>query len=610
MTLLVMVYNFTINSLIHILTALAAGLTIVLLWKFRKSTEVKYLIYLEVFVSIWAMSYALEFASPLLSSKILWSKLSYLGIAFLPVYYFLFTTAFSQRKNIITKRNIALLLIIPIITIVLIMTNEKHLLMWPSITLDQQKNIAYYSHGAGFWVFYTFTETLLILGLYNLIKSLSNFNSYYKRHSGTLIAATIIPIIGNLMYITGINPYPGFDWTPVSFVLTGLIVALGIFRFRMFDIIPLARTKLFEMLDDGFVVINSDGLIEDCNSAMYGIFNWQKESIINKHFSKVFSSYTKLTEGLNANLASVQLEVTHENKQNFYQIRISPVYSENKLYGYILLFHDITTIIKTDEELKKTNRKLISEIDKREKLIEDLDAFAHTVAHDLRSSLSSIFSATEIMEEIIKINDKNLLCELTNLINHSANKSIQITHELLLLATTDKTQVERKPVDMTVVFNESKKQISELLKSSNATIIEPEFWPQAFGYAPWIEEVWSNYISNAIKYGGNPPEIKVGADVLTGGFIKFWIKDNGKGLTNEEQNKLFRKFVRLNPQKVEGYGLGLTIVKKIIEKLEGSAGVESNGNGDGSTFYFILPSGQNKSNILNKINPKSEFVVN
>jgi signal transduction histidine kinase len=364
------------------------------------------------------------------------------------------------------------------------------------------------------------------------------------------------------------------------------------------------------MLNDGAIVINSDGFIEDCNSAIYSIFNWQKKSIVREPFNKTFNSYRKLTEALENNLASVQIEIIHENMRNFYQIKLSPIYHEKKLSGHILLFHDITSIIKAEEELKNTNKKLIFEIEKREKLIEELDAFAHTVAHDLRNSLSSIFSASEIMEEIIKINDKNLLCELSNLINHSANKSIQITHELLLLATTDKTKVELKPLAMANIFGEAKNQLSDLIRNSGVQIVEPNDWPEAIGYAPWIEEVWSNYISNAIKYGGTPPKIEVGSEKLFNGNIMFWIKDNGKGLTQEEQKKLFKNFVRLHPQKADGYGLGLSIVKKIIEKLDGLAGVESVANGKGSKFYFILPSIQNKQFTINELNQKADFLAN
>lgn len=605
-----MIYHFNTNSLAQILTAIAACLIILLLWKFRKSAEIRYLIYLELFVAIWATTYSFEFAYSDLSRKILWSKLSYFGIAFLPVCYFLFTTAFSKKTDIIGHKKIALLSIVPIITIALVLTNEKHNLIWTSVTLDPIKNIAHYSHGIGFWTFFAFTEILLIWGLYNLVISIFKFKAYFKKQSKTLIVATVIPIFGNLMYITNINPYPGFDWTPVSFVLTGLVIFVGIFRFRMFNIMPLAKTKLFEILNDGAIVINSDGFIEDCNSAIYAIFNLQNKSIIRETFDKTFNSHHKLTEALKNNLATVQIEIIDDNRRNFYQVKLSPIYNDKKLSGHILLFHDITTIINTDEELKNTNKRLIFEIEKREKLIEELDAFAHTVAHDLRNSLSSIFSASEIMEEIIKLNDKNLLCELSNLINHSANKSIQITHELLLLATTDKTKVELKPLDMANVFDEAKNQLADFIKNSGTQIIEPAEWPEAIGYAPWIEEVWSNYISNAIKYGGTPPKIEVGSEKLLTGNIMFWIKDNGTGLTPEEQQKLFKNFVRLHPHKADGYGLGLSIVKKIIEKLNGSAGVENLGDGQGSKFYFILPSIKSTQFTINKLKQSADFISN
>jgi signal transduction histidine kinase len=214
------------------------------------------------------------------------------------------------------------------------------------------------------------------------------------------------------------------------------------------------------------------------------------------------------------------------------------------------------------------------------------------------------------MDELIKQNDKTLLSELSNLINHSANKSIQITHELLMLATTEKSNIERKPLNMKQIFNESKKQLSDLLKNSDACLTEPEEWPQALGYAPWIEMVWTNYISNAVKYGGTPPVIKIGSEILTNGDIMYWIQDNGKGLSRQKQKMLFNNFVRLEPEKAEGYGLGLSIVKKIIEKLDGSVGVESEGNGDGSKFFFILPAVIQKTYSIGMITSKTEIISN
>jgi len=130
----------------------------------------------------------------------------------------------------------------------------------------------------------------------------------------------------------------------------------------------------------------------------------------------------------------------------------------------------------------------------------------------------------------------------------------------------------------------------------------------ALGRAGWVEEVWVNYLSNAIKYSGQPPTVHVGYGTHDLGLpksqqtkseiqnresqITFWVRDNGPGLTAEEKAQLFAPFERLHQVRVEGHGLGLSIVRRIIEKLGGQVGVESK-PGAGSLFFFTLPADEN-----------------
>jgi signal transduction histidine kinase len=113
-------------------------------------------------------------------------------------------------------------------------------------------------------------------------------------------------------------------------------------------------------------------------------------------------------------------------------------------------------------------------------------------------------------------------------------------------------------------------------------------WPMVLGYAPWLQEVWANYLSNGLKYGGWPPRLTLGAAPQSNGMIRFWVQDNGPGLTPEAQGLLFTEFTRLEELRAEGHGLGLSIVRRIVEKLGGEVGVEST-LGQGSVFYFTLP---------------------
>ena len=138
------------------------------------------------------------------------------------------------------------------------------------------------------------------------------------------------------------------------------------------------------------------------------------------------------------------------------------------------------------------------------------------------------------------------------------------------------------------------------IQEKNAQILVDNDLPKSIGYMPWVEEVMANYVSNALKYGGHPPTIQIGAETLPDGFIRYWVKDNGQGLSKEEQEKLFTPFTRLNQNIARGHGLGLSIVQRIVSKLGGTVGVHST-VGRGCEFFFTLPAISNtKSHTLPK----------
>jgi signal transduction histidine kinase len=220
---------------------------------------------------------------------------------------------------------------------------------------------------------------------------------------------------------------------------------------------------------------------------------------------------------------------------------------------------------------------------------EELDAFAHTVAHDLREPLSLIILGIAILlDDRSKTFDDDVQ-ERLDLISRAAHRMRNIISELLLLASVRKAEIEITPLeDMAGIVAEAQRRLDYTIEEYEAEIILPKTWPVALGHGAWIEEVWANYISNAIKYGGQPPRIELGADSKDSGKIRFWIHDNGPGLTPEEQSRLFTPFTRLDQARANGHGLGLSIVQRIVKKLGGQVGVESK-VGQGSTFSFTLP---------------------
>ncbi len=126
-----------------------------------------------------------------------------------------------------------------------------------------------------------------------------------------------------------------------------------------------------------------------------------------------------------------------------------------------------------------------------------------------------------------------------------------------------------------------------MINDAEAKVDVPDTWHWSLGYAPWVEEVWINYLSNGIKYGGNPPKLTLGSSRLKDGRVKFWIRDNGPRLREEEIERLFTPFTRLSQVNIKGHGLGLSIVRRIVTKMNGEVSVESK-LGEGSTFSFTL----------------------
>jgi signal transduction histidine kinase len=218
---------------------------------------------------------------------------------------------------------------------------------------------------------------------------------------------------------------------------------------------------------------------------------------------------------------------------------------------------------------------------------EELDAFAHTAAHDLKSPLASIVGFAETLEEnYIDLPDEELRRYLHTMSQHGRKMS-RIVDELLLLAGVRKMEAAIGPLDMASILAEALQRLSSMIEESQAHIALPDAWPAALGYGPWIEEVWINYLSNAIKYGGRPLQIQVGATRQADGMVCFWVRDNGAGLTSQAQARLFTPFTRLDQVRAEGHGLGLSIVRRIVEKLGGQVGVRSE-VGRGSIFTFTL----------------------
>lgn len=224
----------------------------------------------------------------------------------------------------------------------------------------------------------------------------------------------------------------------------------------------------------------------------------------------------------------------------------------------------------------------------REQLIQELNAFAQTVAHDLKSPLGMVLGYSDILSRELESLPADTSTEYLQRIARASQKMSSIIDELLLLAQMRREDVRTEALDMAEIVDEACSRLAYLIDQTGAVITTPESWPVACGYGAWIEEVWVNYVSNAIRYGGQPPHIDLGYALDTPGMARFWVRDNGPGIAPEDQARLFTPFTQLHHVRAKGHGLGLSIVSAIMTKLGGTVGVTSE-LGQGSEFSFSLP---------------------
>lgn len=345
-----------------------------------------------------------------------------------------------------------------------------------------------------------------------------------------------------------------------------------------------AIRTLLESLAEGVVIIDSSATIVLVNRQVERLFGYTKEEIVGrplnillparvrdvhpKHVTGFFEQPKIRPMGLEN-----ELSARHKNGREF-PVEISLSHLETASGRLAMAF-------LTDITLRK---EAINSLEARN---EELDAFAHTVAHDLRGSLAALIGYSELLNDQEVTLSAAQTRESLDMIGRIGRKMSTVLDELLFLSSVRKEDVMVAPLDMVAIIHEATFRLRQTIEEHGAEITLARNFPTALGYAPWVEEVWYNYLGNAVKYGGTPPKIVLGGELVGDGSARFWVRDNGPGLCQADTAQLFNSSSSRTSGS-GGNGLGLSIVKRIVDKLNGDVGVESQVN-EGSLFSFTLP---------------------
>ncbi|MGC9400434.1 MAG: histidine kinase N-terminal 7TM domain-containing protein [Anaerolineae bacterium] len=566
------------------LAAVALGYVGGVVWRRRQTTGARYLVWVMLGGIVWTLFYLLEIRSGSFPVKVFWAKAKYLGIVVIPVGWFLFIAEYLGMRDFMWPYSVKWLLVIPALTLVALATNPWHHLFWRSLVLRPCGENIYLEaeHTLFFWLHTVYSNLLLLGSAVMLLRALLRSHSFYRAQVLVMMGALLFPWASNILYLTDAMPCALRDPTPLAFLLTGVITTVGTLRFRWLDLVPVARAVVLETMHDGVIVVDGQERIVDLNPAAAAAFGDAVQALIGKPISDRLPVWTEIADAGSPELEVPESVVLGEGKDaRVYEVYVSSLDQGRDgglRFGHVVMLHDITEHMRAVQE--------------REQLIRDLDAFAYMVAHDLKNPVGTMATAANLLYDEGRTLPPESLEVLAQVIVRGTKKALNIIDELLLLAGVQKgAEVVFQPLDMMVIVEETLQRLDQVLEKADAQVITPERWPVALGHAPWVEEVWANYISNAVKYGGTPPRVELGADPPADGQVRFWVQDNGPGLEDVDVETLFEPFTRLSQVHVSGHGLGLSIVRHIVERLGGEVGVDC-GAGEGCRFYFTLPAAE------------------
>lgn len=330
------------------------------------------------------------------------------------------------------------------------------------------------------------------------------------------------------------------------------------------------RRNIIDNNADGIIIVSQDNIVNFVNPAAEHILDRTLEDLIGQPLGLLTDSNE--TEKFDVHRKDGTTAVI--------ETRFTEIEWQGDSARQVSL-RDITDHVQAKAKLTQQ----ASELQRRNA---ELDEFAHTVAHQVQGLLGQIvgYSSFIQMNWADDMDDQAQLA--LKRVLQSSHKMNNVLSEILLLSSVDRSDIQTNPLDMVRIVSEAKKRLTFEITEYEADIQHPDSWPQALGYTSWIEEVWVNYLSNGLKYGGTPPVLILGADLKKDGMVRYWVKDNGEGIPKVDQRKLFKPHTRLQQTRARGEGVGLSIVRRIVEKCGGKVGVESE-PGKGSTFWFTLP---------------------
>ncbi len=396
-----------------VISALVSALLALLAWRRRPAPGATALAVLMLALALWATGYVFELASPNLAAMLFWARVQYLAILFVPTLWLIFVLQYSGRGRWLTPGRLAVLAAVPIAIYVLIWTTQDHGLLYQAVVRDDSGTFPMLrlTYGPLFWVQAIYNYTVFSLATMLVLQTFLHSAGPQRAQSGVLLIGALVPLLGNALYVAGSSPLPNLDLTPVLFIVTGLAGVWALLRYRLLDLLPVARDALIESMADGVAVVDLQGRVVDLNAAAQEMTGVAASAALGTPALAVLPGWPELALLLNASqTAQVQTTQKRGGVAIHLEVRASPLYQDQAgLAGWLAVFRDVTTRVRA-EEAERQQR---------------------TLAEGLRSAtaaLSDTLSLDEVLDRILK--------QTEAIVPHKMSNIMLIEDQRILFART------------------------------------------------------------------------------------------------------------------------------------------------------------------------------
>lgn len=532
-------------------------------------------------------------------------KFIYIGTCFLPVAIF-FTGLIFAKTKITFKKRYLLFFIVPALSLIVLWTNDYHHLFYKHYSININEGVP----GSYMIVHNIYSYSLLLLGVFQMIKATSKNSGFFSKQSLLLILGISIPLVTNTLGTFKILPMTVYI-TPISFALTMICFAFAIFKFQFLGIAPIAVQIIANRISDSYLVLDDYLVMSDFNETFLKTFRLHDYDIRGKDIFTFFKEHKKYKVNVKrfqnaiqkamASNETVSFEIHIESLDKYFTIEISTLYNNDIFLGTLLLFKDITQH-KLDMQALKDNQDILIE---RERLA-SLGQLIGGISHNLKSPIMSISGATEGLTDLIKEYEESIVDKDVTIDDHLAiandmkdwiskiKSYLEYMSDIITAVKGQAVALSENAVDSFTVEELTKRvdilmkhELKKALITLNLDLKVPTSL-MIHGNINGLVQVINNMISNAIQaYKGKEGQTIDLIITQEKNDVIVSVRDYAGGLPKEVQEKLFKEMITTKGK--DGTGIGLFMSYSNIRAHFNGDITYSTEEGKGTIFNIILP---------------------